>query len=257
MELLKANFIQTTTGIVVESNTDTAKYIMVPDVSFQYQSSGFNDDNTTTSIRFNFDETLTVSRIALRGINLREFSMFYNGATASAFSILNGATTASSWSSNSETGLYLQVTPVACTSVTLAMKKTMVANAEKALGYLVLSQEHIDFPTIPAAKDYKPIWDTKDVVHELSDGSTRIQAIASKWQVDVSLQYISESFRNSLKSVFDLHAGMIFVPFGTTTSWDGIIFPCVWLSPFDFYKFSDNAPATGFSGSMKLKETTP
>lgn len=257
MELLRSNYVNTTTGIVVNTNTDSAQYIMNPDTSFQFVSSGFADDTTTVTLRINFTETLTVSRIGLVGMNLKELDVFYNGATASAFTLLSGATTTSKWTSNSETSMFLQCTPVACTSVSIDMKKTMVANSEKAFGYLVISQERIDFSRIPSAKNYNPIIDTEEVVHKLSDGNTRIQVVADRWQTNIKLEYISESLRNSLRSIYNLHEGMIFVPFGTTTSWDGVIFPCVWQGPFDFYKFSDNAPSAGFDGTIKLWETTP
>lgn len=258
MELLKANYLDTTTGFVVNSATTTAEYVMLPDTTFQYVSSGFANDLTSASLRFNFSETLTVSRIALNGINLKDFILFYNGATANTFALTStGATTASSWTSNSETGMYLQCTPVACTSVTLEMKKTMVANAEKAIGYLVVTQEHIDFTRIPAAKGYRPMNSPEEVVHRLSTGDTRIQTIADKWTFDVSLEYITTAFRDSLNTVYRLHSGMIFVPFGTTTAWDKVIAPVVWEGPFNFFEFSDNAVGTGHKGSMRLLETTP
>lgn len=258
MELLKASYINTTTAIVVNSNTQTAEYIMNPDISFQYVSSGFNNDATTATLKINFSETLTVSRIALLGINLREFDLFYNGVTANAFAMTaTSSTTTSKWTSNSESALYITVAPVACTSVSLDMKKTMVANSEKAVGYMVVSQERIDFTRIPSAKNYTPLLETQEVTHKLSDGNTRLQVIADRWKATVKLEYISESFRNSLRSIYNLHESHIFVPFGTTTSWDQVIFPCVWQGPFDFYKFSDNAPSAGFEGMIKLLETTP
>jgi len=258
MELIKANFINTTSSIVVNSNTATAEHIMNPDVTFQHVSSGFNNDLTTSTITINFDETLSVSRIAMVGMNLKDFNLFYNGTTANTFAITStSATTVSQWTSNSETSMYLPFTAVNATSVTLDMKKTLTANSEKAIGYLVVSEEHIDFTRIPAAKNYAPVLDSQDVVHVLSDGNTRIQFISDKWSTNVKLEYITEAFRNSLKTVFDLHDGMVFVAFGTSTSWDEVIYPCVWEAPFEFFSFSDNAPSAGFSGTLRLKETTP
>ena len=258
MELWKPNYIDTTTSIVVNSNTDTAQYLMRPDTSYQYVSIGFNNDNTIATFKINFSETLTVSRIAIVGHNLREFRMFYNGATASTFALTStGATTSSHFNANSETGLVLQATPVACTSVSLDMYKTMVANAEKAVGYLVITTERLSFDRRPAASGYKPLLNAEEVVHSLSDGRTRIQQVNNFWQAELEYRYLSESQRNSFRTIYDLHASHIFVPFGTTTAWDKVIFPCVWPSPFEFYKFSDNAPGTGFDGSIKLLETPP
>lgn len=258
MELWKPNFLNTTTGFVVNTNTLTAEYVLRPDVTFQFVSNGFADDNTTVSMVYSFDETMTVSRLALAGLNAREFRIFYNGLTANTFALTStGATVASSWSANSETAMALKATPVYCTSVTLEMKKTMVPNAEKAIGYFVVSQERISFSRLPAAKGYSPSFNAKEVVHSLSDGRTRIQKIGDYWSAELKMDYVSESFREELRDVYDLNDAHIFVPFGTTTAWDRVIFPCVWQEPFDFFRFSDNAPAAGFEGSIQLLETTP
>lgn len=258
MELIKSNYIDTSTAIVVQSNTATAEFIMTTDLSYQYVSSGYADDLTTTTLRVNFSETLSVSRIALLGMNLKDFTIYYNGTTASTFALTTtGATTTSSFSSNSETSMYLFATPVFCTSVSIDMKKTITADSEKALGYLVISDLKLDFSRIPSADNYKPMLEPKEVVHKLSDGNTRIQTIADKWKATVSLDYIDSSFRNSLRSIYNEHKAMIFVPFGTSTSWDTVIFPCVWQGAFDFYKYSDNAATVGFEGKINLVETTP
>jgi hypothetical protein len=217
MELLKANKFSTTTAIAVGSNTNSAEYIMDPDTSFQYVTSGLADDTTIGSITVSFDETTTISRIGMLGINLRGFNLFYDGVTANTFAITStGATSTSQWTSNSETAMYLEVAAVQCTSVTLDMKTTIVANSEKAIGYFVASEERLTFPQIPAAKNYKPRRFSKEIMHQLSDGSMRIQSVATKHSADITLEYITTAFRNDLKTVFDLHEGMIFVPFGTT-----------------------------------------
>lgn len=258
MELLKPSYINTTTAIVVGSNTATAEYIMNPDVSFQYVTTGFNSDLTIATLKINFSETLTLSRIALAGMNLKKFNLFYNGVTANSLALTTtAATTVSQWTTNSETAMYMQCTPVACTSLSLDMYSTQVANAEKALGYMMISQERIDFSRLPSAKNYTPLIDTQEVTHKLSDGNTRLQVIADRWKATIRLDYITESFRNSLRTIYNIHDSHIFVPFGTTTGWDQVIFPCVWQAPFDFYKFSDNAPSSGFEGTIKLLETTP
>lgn len=259
MDLLKPNFIDTITGIVVDSNTTTAEYIMNPDPTFQWVSSGFNSDLTTATMRINFSQTLTVSRIALLGLNLKDFSLYYNGATASTFALTSTCdTNASSWNANSETGLYLHCNPVACTSVSIAMRKTMVADAEKAIGYFMISEERLNFSRIPAAKNYSPLTSPKEVVHKLSNGTTRVQGISTnRWSFDVKLEYISESLRDSLYEIWKLHQSHIYVPFGTTTGWDQAIAPVVWPGAFDFFKYSDNAVGAGFEGSLHLMETDP
>jgi hypothetical protein len=41
------------------------------------------------------------------------------------------------------------------------------------------------------------------------------------------------------------------------TGWaDEFVFECVWPGKFDFYKFSDNATDSGFSGQILLQEVS-
>lgn len=258
MEFLKANYIDTTTAIAVGSNTITAENLISRDLSFQYRTSGFNNDATTASITISFTQTLTISRIAMMGTNVKSMTWYYNGATANTFSFTTtAATTTSNFSTNSETSMYFTCTPVACTSVTFDLKTTQSANAEKAIGYLYLGQEYIDFPRLPSAKDYKPVLDTKDITHELSDGSTRIHTISTRYAASIKLNHITTSFRDSLKEVYDLHTDFTFCAFGTSTGWDEFFFPCVWDGPFDFFTYADDFVAAGYTGTIRLKEAAP
>lgn len=259
MEFLRKSFIETTTSVVVNSNTATVENLMTRDIRFQYVSDNFNNDLTTATLKINFDQTLSVSRIALLGTNLKSFTIFYNGLTANTFSLTStGATTVSDFTSNSETALYLRATPVDCTSVSIDMKSTQVADQNKAIGYLAVSNVLSDLDErIPSAQNYQPILTPKEIVHELSDGSFRSQVFDRKYSARLSLDFVSTSLRNELKSVFDLHDDFIFTAFGTMTSWDEVIFPCVWTGGFQFYENTDNAASAGYSGSITLFETRP
>ena len=80
MEFLLSNYVNTTTGVTVQSATNTVEFLLNRDPVFQYASSGYNNDATTTTITFSFDETLTVSRIALVSMNLKGFTIYYKGS---------------------------------------------------------------------------------------------------------------------------------------------------------------------------------
>lgn len=256
MEFVKQNFIDTTTAIVVGSNTATAEYIMRRNLIFQYSSSGFSDDLTTSSMTINFASTQSVSRIAMMGINLKEFNLFYNGVTANTFAITSTSDTVTSqWSSNSESAMYLQMATANCSSVTLDMKSTFQANSEKAIGYFLVSDTHLVFDRIPTAENYEPIIKPKEVVQKLSDGGRRFNRIAEKFQATISYENINTEFRDSLKAVYDLRTEMVFTAFPTTTSWDQICFPVIWHGDFDFYKHSDNPISAGFEGALNISES--
>jgi len=255
MEFLKPNIILTSTSIVVGSNTLAAKNILNRDLTFQYTTDGLNDDLTTGSVTLSFDSTTTIDRIPLMGINLKSFTMFYNGSTANTFAMTTTAnTTVSDWITNGETSIYLMVTPVDVTSVTIDMKTTMVADQEKAVGYISLSELKLDFPQIPSAKDYTPIFLPKEVVHKLSDGGTRIHFVDEKRSVGIKLNNIEQSFRDDLKTIKDERSKFAFAGFGTSTGWDEFYFECVWPGKFEFYKHSDSALEAGFKGKIDLRE---
>jgi len=254
MEFLNQTYLDTTTQIVVNSSTITAENLMSPDVKFQYVSDLFNDDLTTTTLRITFDSTQTIDRIAIMEFNAKKFNVYYNGLTASTFT-LTSPTTTSQWLTNSATNLYIATTPVLCTSVSFDIYSTQVANSEKAIGYIYVGANALTFPRIPNASSYTPVKDPTELIHTLSDGGTRRHLVQTKWETKIKFQYITESFKTSLETVWNTLAPKVFVPFGTGSSWDGILFEANWMGNFDFYKYSDDAVASGFSGSIDLKET--
>ncbi len=254
MEFLSQTYLETTTQAVVNSSTITVQNLLNPDIRYQYVSDAFNNDSLTSTITITFDATTTIDRIALMEFNGKKFNVYYNGLTASAFT-LTSPTITSQWVSNSATNLYLAFTPVACTSVSFDIYSTQVANSEKAIGYLYVGANSLTFPRVPNSSSYTPVKDPKELIHELSDGGTRRHVVQTKWSSKIKFQYLTESFRDSLFSIFNELSPHVFVPFGTGSSWDGILFEANWIGNFDFYKYSDDAVSSGFSGSIDLKET--
>lgn len=255
MEFLYANYVNTTTQLTISSNSSVAENLFTRDPNLQYYSDGDSSDLTTTSILITFDSTMSVSRVVLKDINLKEFRLFYNGVTANSFNFTNSTST-SYWTSNSATSLYLKCATTMVSSITLDAKATMVSGNEKVVGLLHVSDLYFDMDRLPSANDYKPSHMRKQVVHELSDGGARIHNISKKYELKMSFDYLSSSDKASLRTIYDLEVPFAFCPFGTATSWDGIFFESVWTGPWDFDEYSDNASASGFSGSIKLKETT-
>lgn len=258
MEFLERNYILTTTAITVDSNTGTVSNILSRDETLQYTSDGYDDDLTIASVTFDFGSTQTVSRISANGINAKGFDIFYDGVTANTFALtVTADTSTSQWNSNSETALYLKFNTVSCQTITIDMKTTQVANAEKAIGWFVASDVKLSFTRLPKAADYSPLVRKKQVVHELSDGRRRIHSVGRVWSANIGLEYVSDAFRNSLYSVWRDSENFIFVPFGTSSGWDGFIMPVVWPGDFDFHKYSDDFAGAGHSGRIRLMETIP
>ena len=257
MIFINENLINTTTQLSLDSNTVSAANVFSQDSLEQYISDGYNDDLTTTSITITFGTTTQVSKIALLDHNLKDYTLFYNGSTANTFSLTTtGATTTSDFSANSETSQFLFANTVSVSSITLDMSKTMSANAEKAIGRLIVSDLLLDFERIPSSKNYKPKKDMTSVIHKMSDGGVRMQYVSDKFDVSIKYKHISRSFRDNLKTVYDTRDNFIFVAFPTSTGWDKVIFDCLWVGSFDFFQYSDDATDAGYSGTIRLSEAT-
>jgi len=257
MDFLTTNLINTTTQISLNSNTSTASNIFNRDPFYQYYSDGFNNDLTTSSITITFSDTTSVSRIALIDTNAKQFNLFYNGSTANSITLDgNGSTSTASWASNTESNIYMRLSStITVSSITLDIKSTQTADNEKRLGIFYIGDKYYTLTQIPSANNYNPRINPKQVVHTLSDGGTRIHNIRKKKSIEINLDYISSSIRSNLETIYNLTVPFQFCPFGTTTSWDGFFFECVWTGGFDFYEFSDNASSSGFSGKINLRET--
>ncbi len=255
MEFISANLVNTTTQIAVNSNTTVASNLFNRDPIYQYYSDSMNNDLTTTTITITFDATASVSRIALVDTNFKEFSIFYNGATASTFALSGGDTTVSSYTGNADENKYFRFSTVQCSSITINAKKTITADHEKRLGILIISDLETALDLIPNAKGFKPKIVPKQVVHKLSDGGVRLHNVRNKWETSLSLKYITSAQRDSLFDLYELGTEFNFCPFGTATGWDAVIFESVWDGPFSFHEYSDNAETSGFSGTISLKET--
>lgn len=262
MEFLDVNLFQTTTAATVNSNTATVESLLRRDKTYQYISSGFNNDATTVSLTITLTAAAPVSRIALDGHNLKSYTIFYDGVTANTFSMTSTAdTTTSDYSSNSSTAQCLVFNTQTVSSITIDMKSTMVANAEKAIGYIHMSDTKLVFDRapyerVPSAKDYKPRYISKEVVHKMSDGGRRIHYVDNKYSTKIKLKYIEENLRDALYDVWFAKSEFVFSVFPTSAGWTGIIHTVVWDGAFDFYKYSDNAASSGFSGTISLSEVS-
>lgn len=253
MEIIYKNYFDTSTMMDVDSNTATVDYLLNKDKTYQYKSSGYLGA-TTTTLKVNFSSTQKVSRIVLCNHNFKDFTIYYNGVTANAFTITNPTTT-TDWVTNSATSLYLKTTPIDCTSVSIDITSTITTGEEKAIGLLVFSDSLLSFDRLPSADNYEPELLPKQVVHQMSDGGTRIHTISEKWNFEIKYKYINETFKDNLKTVWDMQDEFMFAPFETGTSWDGVIIEAVWPGSFQFYKYSDNAADAGYSGKITLMET--
>lgn len=242
--------------ITVNNNTGLSSNLFNRDQYYQYYTDSLNSDVLTSSITITFGATTNVSAIALMDTNVKEFDIFYNGATANSFTLVSQATTTSKFTGNADSNVLLRFATIAVSSITFDLKKTITANQEKVLGLLHISELIYTMGKVPNSGNYKPSLVSKQIVHNLSDGGVRINKVRNKFDLPINLDYLSSSEVSSLRAVYDLGTSFNFEAFGTSTGWvNPVFFEAVWIGDFKFYEYSDDAISSGFSGSIKLKET--
>ena len=254
MRFIRRNFIETTTSITV-GNTALASLLIDGLKDTQYVTLGDNSDLTTSSIHYSLTSSEAIDKILLLNQNFKKFRLFYDGATANSFTIVNGQTTTSIWDTNSDTSLYIDISTVTVSSITLEITETITADQEKEIGEFTVSKNIVTFPRNPSHKGYKPLIKRKQIVHELSDGSTKLHNVANNYKNKLKFKYLDTATTDDLWTAYEDANNFWFLPFETSTSWDGAAYEVVWAGNFDFLQYSDNVSDAGFNGTIDLRET--
>jgi hypothetical protein len=255
MEILRPNLLNTTTAIRVYSNTDTAQYILNPDLTYKYFSDGYSTDGVNVIVNISLTASNSIDRIVLMGINAKAFTI-YRGGTTTIMTLQGADTTTANWSSNSQTSMFLRFATVSVSQINIVMSSTMVANQEKELGYVYVGGKQLTLDPLPSSSEFSPLLDAKQVIHQMGDGRIRTYTRNRKKTAKLSLKNISSTMQESLKVIYDWRQEMYFAPFGTSTGWDGFFMECVWTGNFDFYRVTENGSTSYFEGSIDLRETS-
>lgn len=244
MEFLSENRLNTTTQAKVDSNTVTAAYAFDRSTSLGYSSSGYNSD-TSTIFSVEFAVPTVLSHFLMQTHNLKGFRVFYNSATANSLAIVTA---------NSATNYYLTFNSVTVSSIQVQMDTTIAGGVEKSLGELVVAERQIQFERNPSVQNWSPTVYRKQIEHEMPDGGAVLFNIQDKYQASLSWEFITQTFRDGLKTVYDTATPLYFLPFPTTTGWDGSAYESVWTGDFNF-KHATNDKTQGYSGDIMLKQS--
>lgn len=247
MEFLKQSFIQTTSSFNNSTGSGTLSFLFDNNKKTQYSTVG-HDGDTTTVITFSFAAATVVSNMALLNHNLQAVRVFYDGVTANTF--VPDPTVPI----DSVTSTYMSFASQTVNSITLQFGSTVAGNEEFAIGEWIISERQLQFERNPSTKDFTPAVKRTKVIHKMPDGGVKLYNVQDKFKADLKWKFITTSFRDGLRTAYDNADPLIFIPFPTTSAWDGDAFETVWTNDFDF-KNSDNAKTQGFEGKIRLEET--
>jgi len=174
---------------------------------------------------------------------------------AGAVSLINSATNTSSFSTNSDTSLYLSFSTLSADNVYFFVNSTTVASDEKKCGELYIGDKWLTLDYNPDAKGYKPKRENYEKIHTMSDGGVSKYVIAEKFNSEINLEYITSTTQTILLNMYRENNPINFVPKPTSSSWGGDIFEMNWIGSFDFEEYQTNVKTLGFKGKIKLQET--
>ncbi len=247
MLFLRPNELNTTTIVRVDAaNTLTVASAFDRDKGSQWTTIGYQ---TTTSTIFSveFATSTVLDKFFILNHNLKQFRVFYNSATANTLNPNISETT------NSATSNYYSFATTTVSSIQLQIDRATTADTERSIGEIYFGSLMLTFERNPNAASYRPMIDAQKVVHRMPNGGVTQFIVANKFKAQVSWKYLTEGFYTSLLNIYETGTTIMFVPFPTTTSWDGRAYECAWTNDFDFRHSSDNKDA-GFGGAITLEE---
>ncbi|MDI6756446.1 MAG: hypothetical protein QME32_00320 [Endomicrobiia bacterium] len=248
---MRQNFINTTSQATTSNGTSTLANLFDKDKVSQWSSENAGTDATTATLRIIFGSTMTVSQVIMANHNLKNFKIRPNTTTSDftpSISMTTNSATSNYWAVNTLTTVK---------EVVVSANTTITADNEKSIGELIISNLLYSFATdrLPAAENYTPRIDKKQIVHEMSDGGINLYNISSKFRADIDFDFVPTSTVESLRTIYNLNTPFVFIPFETATSWNGSWAECIWPGAFEFEEFTDNTLGNGYTGSIKLRQT--
>lgn len=242
MELLSENLLATTTAVTVSNGSGTVEYLFDRNAELGYIS-----DTYVTGTSYLFSVTLTgqvLSHLLLQTHNLKNFRVFYDGVTANSLAIVT---------SNSATNYYLNFASTTMNSIHIQVDSINGSDIE--IGELIIAERKCQFTYNPPTDNYTPELEKVRVSHEMPDGGITTFEVSDKLKNTIKLRHAPTADYNCLLNIYKDGTPLIYVPFPTTTAWDGVAHEVLWTNKFNF-KHSDNAKSTGYDGEIVLEETS-
>lgn len=246
-EICDKNLLNTTTMLLTDSGSGTFSYLFDRNTSLDYTTDGYSGA-TTTTLNIVFDVPTVVSRIMIQNHNLKTFSIYYDSNAANVF------TPAASVTQNSATNHYFAFASVTVSSVQIKMDDVIATDNERSIGELIVSDSKLTFSANPSADNYDPKLFKQKIKHTMPDGGTSLFVIGNKFQAGIKLKFMTTAEKDLLLEIYNSGEQFYFIPEGTTTTWLGGAYECVWTNDWNF-TYSDNSKTQGWDGDIKLEET--
>jgi hypothetical protein len=251
MEFIGQNLLNTTTMVTsTGGGSGTVAYLFDRNISLSYQSDGYTDD-TSMTITVTFDNPINISRVMLQNHNLKNYVIYGTGPGTTGGITFSPAI---NLATNSDTSNYHAFNTVTVDTVVMQLNNVITVGEERTIGELIIGDSAVTFDYNPAAANYDPKLYKQKIKHIMPDGGTNLFIVGNKFQANITLKFAGESFKDSLRTVYDAAAPLYFVPEGTTAAWNGEAHEVVWVNDWDF-TYSENSKSQGYDGKITIEET--
>jgi hypothetical protein len=246
MEILSRSYINTTTMFSIspaDATTTSRQYALDLERLTQYVS----DNSTAGSIGLEFGTNRIVTHLLLVNHNLENFTVYANTLTGAVIATVSG---------NSASSTYLSFASTTLSAIKLNISADATYDGQPwAIGEVRACEKKFSFERNPPIKNFQYKTYRKQVVHEMADGGTSTHTFRDKFRTAIKYDHITASFTAQLQSVYSTGEDFTFLPFPTTTAWDGSVYSVAWVGGFDF-RYATNDKGAGYSGSLTLNETS-
>ena len=93
------------------------------------------------------------------------------------------------------------------------------------------------------------------IVHKMPDGGVISFTIRPKFKARLRWNFITDAQATSLRNIYETGTAIYFLPFPTTSSWDGTAHETIWTNEFNF-TYAEDSKTQGQSGDITLEETS-
>jgi len=252
----ESKIVNATVGISNLLNRDEKKLINFEQT---ITASGLN------YITINLGKTITIDSFFLQNFsqsNISRLAIQYNDSLGSfkSFNLANSDTTTAIWTatgmiSGDFLGILSSQTQTDKFYVVWLLTTTAGSVGSVWLGHLGLNGSIFQFSKNPAYDAFIPKLNSKQFLHQASDGGEIKYKIQDNYRVSIDQEFVSESEKTNLKTFYDLTTPFTFIPNPTGTSWDGKIYEVNWMNNWEFDTYSSNVRGNGYSGNIELAET--
>lgn len=245
VKFLSSNLILATDTLAASSGDDTLQYIIDRKNTTEWASSG-SSEGVAATITWTPDAPISISRIILKGINWKIFTIKYN--TTSDFNPVL------SYTVNADEDLVIEVDLQQVTNIVFSCSNTIGAVAEKICSQIVICTEH--FECAYNTNEYAPeIGDPAGAIMEMLDGGAKRAYVRDIFEIDLEWDFVEDSEYVNFKALYDLKASFIFVPEPLASAWDGKFYDVNIIDAWFGEKYSKGYRLDGRNIVIRLKET--